>query len=143
MSNPSIPAPGPSSADTNTAAPGPADPPGSVTEPDPEEDHVVVAQQRAGVGVEDCTATKCEHPGVGRQGAGDDVLLECTEPRLSVVDEDLGDGATGRTLDELVGVQELDAEALRDLAPDRRLAGTHRTDENGPRGGHRNLSVSR
>jgi putative multiple sugar transport system ATP-binding protein len=30
MSNPSIPAPGPSSADTAAAAPGPADPPGSV-----------------------------------------------------------------------------------------------------------------
>ena len=73
---------------------------------------------------------------MGGEGVRDGRTFELPEPGLPGVDEDVGDGATLARLDVVVGVAEVDAPSGSDASTDRRLAGSHRTDEDEPRWGH-------
>ena len=78
-----------------------------------------------------------EHEGgrqrpVGRavlEQAADHAALAVAEGRLAEAREDLLDRAARGALDLVVGVDEVEAEALREAPPDRGLARAHQPDE--------------
>ena len=60
---------------------------------------------------------------------GQDRAFGRTEVRLSVTGEDLGDGGALAPLHEIVDVEQLPIEPVRERAADARLARSHEADE--------------
>ena len=69
--------------------------------------------------------------------------LEPAKPRFTVLDEYVRDAEPSDGLDVGVGVTKPDAKPTGERAPDGRLAGTGRTDDDDPRRHQRMLRCSR
>src|SRR5918992_590077 len=120
-----------------------ADPLDRVGEPDPQIDHHVPGQQLPGGGVEDGAAAEGQHARMLIESAANGGMLQLTEPRLAVVDEDLADRLAGGRLHVGVGVAEGHAEPLGERGADRGLAGARRADQHGFGSRHRITSADR
>ncbi|PXX57857.1 hypothetical protein DFR70_11687 [Nocardia tenerifensis] len=103
--------------------------PKSFAHTDLQVDDGAVAQQRPGVLGQHRAAAERDDAALGEDGAADHPLLDPAELRLTVGGEDLRNGATGLPLDARVGVVQLDAEFLRELAADRRFPRARRSDQ--------------
>ncbi len=65
------------------------------------------------------------------QRVPDDLLLDPAELRLTIVGEDVGDGAAGLLLDGGVGVEQAQAHRLGQAASDGRFPRAGQTDQHG------------
>jgi hypothetical protein len=86
-------------------------------------------EQPAGRLLGDRPTAEGQHAGVLGQGVGDRRRLQCTEPLLPLLHEDVGDGAPGDRLDVVVGVAEPHPQGGGDRRAHRGLPRRRRTDE--------------
>ena len=87
------------------------------------------ADAGAGLGIHEGAAAGRQHLRAAVEQARDHARLAGAEVGLAIGGEDFRDGHAGRRLDLGVGIDEGDAEALRQPAADRGLARPHHADE--------------